>query len=462
MTGAIKQWAAITERTHRAIDASHWVPKKMTQLAEKIGDDAFRDSVPNESLDALFERISSAVGDGLVAKLPRRDLRNVGRVLWRGEQPLAQDSAALGELLEELFRRGGRAGLRNVISAYLMGFQWRKPGMDIVAAFIEQAVRFHKSEWTTLAEEYRLFKPKEGVDCLAGLLLQSDDLPTQVLSKAGIRGTAVRGGFCETVYREYCRLIETSRGAVVGNHQNRLLDWLGLMDQNLFVEASDSTANALLIPWAENDPPEELATKIRDYLIGALGDPRFSPIDWSNIPEAMAIFLRWLTRASIYQFLDIVDQVTRGTPFSHQWPYRRAFWLAYLDADHIENAWVIFGREAAETARLRAESTGDRSWRQFGVFNSGQGRSPQHAGLILEIGDLVILDWSHNGRYSVWKKSAEGAPALFQRQYNLSRIQDPEFYGSHSGTQRYSWQHTLANYLRQETGIRMPQTQWMV
>jgi hypothetical protein len=56
--------------------------------------------------------------------------------------------------------------------------------------------------------------------------------------------------------------------------------------------------------------------------------------------------LRWLTRTSVYQFLDIVGR----TADRYMWQYRRAFWTSYLEAGHIDEAWVVFGANGAPIA----------------------------------------------------------------------------------------------------------------
>src|SRR5258706_2281895 len=63
--------------------------------------------------------------------------------------------------------------------------------------------------------------------------------------------------------------------------------------------------------------------------------------------EAATIVRRWLTKQSLRQFLEVVDQ----TADDRMWKHRRAFWGAVYDRGLISDAWVVFTPLGADVAR---------------------------------------------------------------------------------------------------------------
>lgn len=96
------------------------------------------------------------------------------------------------------------------------------------------------------------------------------------------------------------------------------------------------------------------------------GDPRAKPARWRTVmdkaPGAYAVLMRWLTRASVLQFLDIVDRLMPDSAAKLMWAYRRAFWMSYLlsdgNAPGIDAAWVAFGDEGERLAKRAARESG--------------------------------------------------------------------------------------------------------
>jgi hypothetical protein len=186
------------------------------------------------------------------------------------------------------------------------------------------------------------------------------------------------------------------------------------------------------------------------------GDPRADPGRWRTVmdraPGAYAVLMRWLTRASVLQFLDIVDRLMPDHASKLMWSYRRAFWMSYLLSDGstpgIDAAWVAFGDDGARLARKTARETGDKSFTAFGKQND---KSAQHAALILQMGDLTIVDWSHTAKYQVWKRGQRGIPALFKESYRYGTLYNAPIQESHVSPRTYTWQRRLAKIIEGRT-----------
>jgi hypothetical protein len=239
-----------------------------------------------------------------------------------------------------------------------------------------------------------------------------------------------------------------------------LIAWSRHNGQFSYAKLWSNYAKALLEPWARNvEPTPEHKTKIINDLIAYAGDPRTgSKTKWSKLDgtTAKGVILKWLTRASVLQFLDIVDR----TAEVRMWSYRRAFWTSYLLANYIDEAWVAFGDNGASLAIDAAKRTNDESLAQFGRVIRGTGKTPDHAALIMKIGDLIITDWSHNGKYNIWPKGYTKAPVLFQGLYSARALSDGPISGAHMNAEGLHWQRKIAQEIAKHTSRRVTSDHW--
>jgi hypothetical protein len=205
-------------------------------------------------------------------------------------------------------------------------------------------------------------------------------------------------------------------------------------------------------PWVSADPPaEHKAELITLALDWGGGDPRIRGSGkWLAVkdraPGAFSVLMRWLTSASVMQFLDIVDASLDLPADRKMWSYRRAFWTSYLlgkDGLKIDEAWIAFGRDAAVQARRAAIRTGDKSFETHGIQTE---RSDQHSALIVKLGQKTIVDWSHSGKCQFWARDDPKAPKLYEPRYFGGLYSAPR-QEIHSSPSTYSWQKKCAEII---------------
>ena len=121
----------------------------------------------------------------------------------------------------------------------------------------------------------------------------------------------------------------------------------------------------------------------------------------------------------------------------------------------ISDAWVAFASEGTEKVLRVARQHNDESWKSFGRI-SGSGDT-KHAVLILRIGNIIIADFSHNGKCRIWNSSDNLAPKSYEKYYNRS-----DFTGSkaeaehiHSNSRDYLWQGRVAQDIANITGVKL-------
>jgi hypothetical protein len=228
---------------------------------------------------------------------------------------------------------------------------------------------------------------------------------------------------------------------------------IGQLLENTLQTTTQQWINYEQRPWTSKEPDRRLRETIQS-LLEFLGDPRINKDAWVRSDEtARSIIIRWLAKATLKQFLKVVDRVAA----KHQWDYRRAFWSAYIEGQFVSNSWVAFGTEGAEVATRLAKSSDDKLMRQFATL--GKAGSNQ-AVLLLQIHDLIIADWSHNGRLRIWRRGNSSAPEFGSASYIASQLRaNPEFEIAHLPPD--GWQAKAEAYIRRHTGIKLLQVDYM-
>jgi hypothetical protein len=123
----------------------------------------------------------------------------------------------------------------------------------------------------------------------------------------------------------------------------------------------------------------------------------------------------------------------------------------------VANAWVAFGSNGAQVARRIAENTADSLMRRFATLG---GSGADQAVLLLSIGDLIIADWSHNGRLRIWRRGNPSAPEFNLPSYVASDLRtDSEFDTVHLPPD--GWQGKAEAYIRRHTGIKLLEAEYM-
>lgn len=423
-----------------------------------------------EQPDEFVSRISSAWRDqGVSIEFSNRDLRGIAYHLHhRGERntfSLADDADLVKHYLD-LVSAKQSVLLTSRLTWLFLNFFGENAEIDARLGQIlsETAAGPAPPEQTKRLFDAGLLDARSGPSRLSRLIDDSRDVEA-VLEELMFDASLANSGFEAAAFKELCT-DTVSRSSDPAELTNRVLTWARdalVPGEMRFPELAGVTADALLLPWdnANVNPSKLTEASIKQFLISALGDPRFSTSSarWSTVSEDAKIVLkRWMSRAAVTQFFDIVD-ATMDTPASKRmWRYRRAFWTSYLN--EIEDAWVVFGTTGASMARRAAHQAEDKSLLQFGTFNTS-GAVSTHAVLILTIGQLTIAEWSHNGRCWIWLSSS-GAVSPYQRFYSVHSLRHADWDTTHANSEGYHWQRKIADKISYETGIKKSQNQYRV
>lgn len=448
-----------------------WAPKKVTfpptprivhesrKVAQKLRE--IRVTVDVIDLKALRDRLSQVKVSGNWEAISKREWRYVADCLSFGESPLIDDDAFLDEYLGRLKEQRSRRGVSRLIRYYLRHFNPEHPGIIKIAAYLREVVMQWKWHWADQREIVDLFHVSSAPEKLAWYIMESQEPPTATMEAIGLGGSLYGALIAGHGY-----LIAADRlKKAIANSPNmslpaikRFATW-GLVDNRFAFESTTGAlahmTDALLLPWVDRQPPEDSQAFIEAHLLSLLHDLRIDRSRWMGVnEEAKRVMRRWLTKASLEQFLDVVDRTAQ----SHMWAARRKFWFAYYENKFMLEAWVAFAATGADLARKLAAERDNPAIRNFGTLNRGTGVVKDHAVLIMQIGELVVADWSHNGKCHIWLPGNEDSPKLYKRSYDREElINGSSWDKKHLG----AWQTDVHGYIQRNTDIRMMTRDYM-
>jgi hypothetical protein len=358
-----------------------------------------------------------------------------------------------------------RAPFLALINAYLDSFD--PEDVDVVALAGELRKLSSDWEWRPgepwpeRAATFDIFEPAKAPARIADAMLNKHERSAEVLLRAGLDSEARRkGGLAEHAFRVGCRTVAELDPTVALSKQARLIEWAKIADTQLAYPSSwPAYAAALFRPWRKAEPPEEHRKALIETAVSYANDPRINEAKWRPVRleagDAYDVIVRWLTKASVEQFFDIVSATMTDRP--DMWRARRRFWTGYLKANLISAAWVAFGSEGAYRADQAARRSDDPGLKMFGRLGSGGGRTPEHAALIMQIGELVVVDWSHNGSWNIWPRDAKRKPEFFKHNsrgwadYEPTSLMHAPINGPHDANG--TWERKIRDIIRSHTGL---------
>ncbi|WP_336950715.1 EH signature domain-containing protein [Sphingobium aromaticivastans] len=421
------------------------------KAADRLADLEGRAIGPGERWADFLKRVGGVGVDPRA--LSRRDLRRMVGELWPyegcdGFAPAALD-AAVGANAKSLDR--------SVLTAYLRHFPLEHPSFEALRAASALTAERHDWPWRSRGERWRLWDADAGPARLAKALLESDD-PVAVLREAGLDGDLAQGGFVTDAVEAACEQAGSARGEQAQAIGARLIV---LFDRLAIGGMEAMLAWALLTPWVGTSPDRTYRKKLVRLLVDRIGDPRMDAARWqavlADLPDGegsvdiLTLLKRWLTDLTVREFFRVVAHTTDDPV---QWGQREAFWLGYLDAGLIDEAWFALGTRAEQMIRPKQQEKGV----DYGTITGDrQYADPSHSALILSIGSMRLAEWSHSGACRFWRAEDRTAPIPYQKQYFGYQLRamngDPFFeYISHHG----GWQQRFAKRISTRSGRLHP------
>lgn len=440
---------------------------KLAELAANLPE-AVLTAKPPRDIRQLAHEILECLDSG--SQLSRRQVREAAWCLWHKDTQLAGQPDVLKAILEAVSEAVRPSAFNSLATAFADYFDPGMAGVDAVSSCLQRLADRWDTPWSRLHKDFAFFDTRIGPERLAAAVIAQNRPAPDIIREYDIGAMGAKSGYVRAVT---VSLLDQLANGAEPDHLRRLekveryaLDERG---EPSFDGLLGKIAEALLKPFGQSRPEQTIRDRFLSLLLRLLGDPRVpsSRNRWHHVPAFLTAIVRgWLTEQSLRQFLDIVDQ----TAVEHMWKYRRAFWEAVYDAGLISEAWVAFGPLGQRLVRQHF----DRNASFARLETDGKSVEQGHAVLLLKVGDGIIADWSHNGKYNIWKSSSDRtAPRLYKSVYGSDEVRivasgsghyetSTLISRSHMGSENYGWQNHVAQILYEMTGIRVPQSKYRV
>ncbi len=425
---------------------------------------------PSEfELQAEYRKAIAAIAEpSLWPKLSKRSLRTFAWMLFsaptQGGDHLMTIEGFWQPYSQELARRQYKRGWLTIYYVLMLTYPYQKQGFEAIRQSLSYALRYsvdHKS--MTIWERCKEFDLLElnGHKALLQYLDDGESLD-ELYERAGLTGALATGKLAKLTYLTF--LASTKHLLASHEWQTQIVEQIlreSITQQRTLKYPSYRTQliEALLLPFQQQKPRSDVKETIKGFVLGYFKDPRVNNALWANVSEAAKkVFLSWMVESTLEDFFSLLDYVSCGDETADRhWRYRKAFWKAYLDVEAIDEAWMVLGPYANSMSNqfLKGEAS-------YGAFMRGAGVGSRHSALILRIGNLIITEWSHSGKYRAWLDTNRYAPRFYLSDYNKKMlVQMPYLEESHYGSVNGGWQRKLSDFIKSYTGITIKYNNYM-
>lgn len=381
-------------------------------------------SIPPEDRVEQVKRavITAQKSDGGLSQLHPRLMKDAVWLLW----PTTSDGINRPALRRAVLERveNSNALLKRLIDAWFLNFDSSDVSFAEVGRQIDHHLEIRNAgllaTWKEANKNFDLFNSSVGPGRIADRILEEDS--SNVLSVCRL-DTPVRAtsGYLKAVHHALSsrlpKLLVTDQSVdIFGRAKAFFVPGPHLRFDT--PETDGGMADGLVGPWlrAGRQPSENLKSEVLTFLREHLGDPRVDEKRrWANSSEGTRQRVRaWLSKLSLDAFFDVVGRFAGDAGMGHQWKARKAFWRMCLEKGHIEDSWLVLGDSVVRAISDNVELRGS-----YGRLLDGD---PRHSVLLMRIGNLVLSEWTYNGKLRAWPEDWKNSPRLFRSRYRRSQV----------------------------------------
>ena len=456
--------------------------KEIAENIRKMGDFSSKDFNP-KSLKIIYSECQIYwKKHNTFKELPSKELKNLRKILFSNpyegvKKGLYDNHDQFEDFLSALIQKTSQRDLKGLISDLLYHYPEDKNTLFKRLNKIYNSLDKNKNSNKSLFEANSRFQLIEelGPYIIAENILSIKKNLDALLPEFWIKEKHLSNGIGENIVKELCKLVQQPFQRLSKQPAQekddlvlrRFLEYLsgGKKPVSETVMPSQSSVilgryrdiqpvvKALLNPFEYKAPKKNIKIKITQFLDQHIGDPRFFSEKWISMPNEKGIFLRWKIGETIKDFLELLSYTAKKDPSADRmWPYRKEFIESYWSAGHTTAAWIILGREAyKDRSKFLKENFND-----YGRITKGA--TSLHSCLLYQIGNLVVSEWSHNAKVSIWNEGNRSVPVFYEKEYSKGDlVKNPDIEIIHSSAERYYWQKKLSDDIDEYTGISCPE-----
>jgi hypothetical protein len=357
-------------------------------------------------------------GRGDISELDPRHLKALPYLLWTSPRGWSENERLVTDYLAWADRDWPTAP-RQLWGHYLLNLNPGTFATDQFAAWLDARADRLRPTLRDFSRKWDLFRPERGIERVADSLLTGPDLIAEMTDLKIDRGKLLRSTFLLSVFEALGRQLHHYRqsSGIVGTLKVLLAE-LGDNPIHKMQGPASLREGALkslvegLVTWTERLDKEARAPTL-DLLYTLIGDPRLHLPGWSHIEVGVQETVeQWLTDVALGAFFELF-RIQHGVKPATV-AERENFWRSYLKMKLISHAWLIIGSNHHTIAKgLLGKSS-------FGQFSDGA--SADHLGLMLQLGNYVILEMNQNDNTLFWGAGDRDMPGFFQPLYDRENL----------------------------------------
>ncbi len=433
--------------------------KVAREIDKHIGDgSAVELTAPRKLLDEGMEAILA----GNVGRLSSKTLRLFCTAGLPDLERLRDPLAGLNTLLDEVSIRARSSFVKALFLGYLLSADLESAWVNVLRLYLRKQQDLLSPRWQQRINQYGLLDKDLG-NQFGKLFFNHDDSFFTSLASAGISGLLLTSGIGKRVFMSVTRQLGLSdwpHKADALDIFNRLKRY-AFQDEKLIFSASNNQREicfALLEPCLNGDPGNHVLIEIRNLLVGNYSDPRINAGRWASVEEShVQVLRRWLTKQSMGLLIEVINR----TADDNHWDVRNDFWSFYLNNDFVDEAWVVFGPDALGHAKSLVRNNREFTVSSFGTFKAGWGgfQSNQSV-LLMRIDDVIVAEWTHDGKVRLWDRRSPSSPAFYKNTYLPEQLRGAGVRYSASEEHPHDrpghWMRKVDQFIRERTGIKHP------
>ncbi|MGV0951411.1 MAG: EH signature domain-containing protein [Azonexus sp.] len=367
---------------------------------------------PLPNLLAETERYLIA-GRGDISGLDQRHRKAVPYILWTSPRGWSENERLVRDYLAWA-DRDWRTAPRQLWGHYLLNLNPGSLATDRFAAWLDARADRLTPTLREFSKKWDLFRPERGIARIAGSLLTGPDLIAEIAGLKIDRDKLLRSTFLLSVFESFGRQLHNyHQSSGIAARLKGLLAELGDTPLHHMQGPSTLRQGALkslvegLVTWATRLGKEVRAPTL-DLLHTLIGDPRLHSPHWSNIETGVQTTVEhWLTEFTLGAFFAVFRIQHAANPTMVE--KSEAFWRSYLNMEKISRAWLITGGTGRGIAKRLLGTS-------FGQFSDAAGADC--LGLMLQIGNYVILEMNQNDSTLFWRAGDQDMPEFFEPLYH--------------------------------------------
>lgn len=459
------------------ITTTCYKPEKVIAARDKIAD-MFTGLEPIEQPTFNFDEVYHVVSEkfhktGTLEGLETRAIKRIPWIMYdeaypdpkNTSQPLAANKQFLMAYIHAIAERSS-CNLKISLARVFLYFYPQK--LSTFSLLVEKIPELLTSidiakcrAFATLASRYQLFAPNAPKAFWNKVTDTSKSIEEQ-LSETGFTALMGSSRFLQVAFQDGLVTLRNkleSGDAASGDTITKLDTFLATeTGRSLRNQHRALLADSILLPFLSANVAPGLQPITQSLMLKHYSDPRINRSEWNGVDQrAVQIMKSWLIKDSLDFFFKLLEGIVQGTTATQHWKYRQAFWRAYLEKEVIKDAWVILSPHLYE----KAKHVEDFNEKTVGIVSSV---TAEHACLLMRIGNLVIIEWNHNGSCHIISNNADRLPEFYKKYYLRDQLEskteqiNKTNYTSkyrHSSSERYLWQKNIASTIEAFTGVQL-------